>query len=1168
MLLKNSQRNNLLYKWATCLLAFLSFFPCSSLGVLNDSLLVPGSHVHSDLMLGDETQLSAWSDRNCVISFTSHDGGDLNGLQHVSYYDSFGRPCEEVDEAFTPAENHLSFLTEYDYYGRKSHEWLPAIVPYSSPNLSVSDIQALSSSSNGNDGAPYISHSYLSCPYTVSTGHTGPGSVWHNGSKKIQEEYYVNKYAGSNSRFRCFHIVKTDSVYSVLGRYPDNRLKCIRRTDEDGRIEYTFTDLSGRTVLVRRIDSTSNYWYADTYYVYSPHGNLLAVLPPEISAHFYTGFTISASLLNRFGYLYEYDNRDRLVSKKLPGADCVYYRYDKGDTPVFTQDGRLRQGNKWAFTLSDVHGRPTVTGICRSPLPVIDTLYVNTLFTTQGTSLGGYTANITLKIETLQRVLYYDDYDFLSRIQATISEQLLPESREQYDSVYTVPALLPSQSSLPSRGFQTGCRTYRASGGTSYEVTAYYYGERGRMVQRKSTTHMGGIETEMFAYNFTGQVVRRLHSHVLQTGNTTPASILEEYSYSYDHADRLMAVLHSVNGSTPMSLASYTYDELGRIQSKTIGGTETVSYAYNVRSWPTLLSGSKFSEFLMYNTEVCPQSLPVNGTTLPQASRLYGGNIARAVWKRNDEYWSRYYTFHYDTMNRLSQSDYTCAVGPHENEEDTYSELYTYDLMGNMQTLTRHGINEVDNSGLVDALTMEYDGNHLVRVSDTVEGPYSSTIMHFQDASDEDDEYAYDANGNMTMDLNRGITNISYNYLNLPSSVYQSGGRRIDYSYSADGRKLSVLYLKNLPVDSIASPIPGNTLPAPALQPPFGQFESSVEYVGNFVYNGTTRLLQTEEGFVTFSTSGSPVYHFYLRDHLGSIRAVLNQRGMVDESYDYYPSGATYFVSQKGSSSENSRLLFCGKELDRMHGLDWYDSEARYLDVLYGARFTGMDPLAEESPEVSPYAYCRNNFVNRIDPDGKDDYYSYAGQFLFRDNKTTDNIIIRNEFLYHMKQISGAEWLQTDYPIQNVTLSAEAYSNIFTDVLSKMKDVDISDLHNEKVSVTVWRKSFNTNLDVEMADNSNDGNIEVLCNAGIGPYKNSDKQRLTVYIFPKGDEERELWATVSNIQNLLGVHEYFGHYKKGWSNHDAILSLQKKSPSWEKTSEFFKAYMNSIYEKR
>ena len=253
-------------------------------------------------------------------------------------------------------------------------------------------------------------------------------------------------------------------------------------------------------------------------------------------------------------------------------------------------------------------------------------------------------------------------------------------------------------------------------------------------------------------------------------------------------------------------------------------------------------------------------------------------------------------------------------------------------------------------------------------------------------------------------------------------------------------------------------------------------------------------------------------------------------------------------------------------ELDRMHGLDWYDSEARYLDVLYGARFTGMDPLAEESPEVSPYAYCRNNFVNRIDPDGKDDYYSYAGQFLFRDNKTTDNIIIRNEFLYHMKQISGAEWLQTDFPIQDVTLSAEAYSNIFTDVLSKMSDVDISDLHNEKVSVTVWSKSYTTNLDIEMVDNSNDGNTLVNCNASIGLYKNSGKPRLTAYIFPKGDEERLLMSTVSNIQNLLGVHEYLGHYKKGWSNDSKIFSLQKKSSSWGTTTNFFKTYMSKTYE--
>lgn len=54
-----------------------------------------------------------------------------------------------------------------------------------------------------------------------------------------------------------------------------------------------------------------------------------------------------------------------------------------------------------------------------------------------------------------------------------------------------------------------------------------------------------------------------------------------------------------------------------------------------------------------------------------------------------------------------------------------------------------------------------------------------------------------------------------------------------------------------------------------------------------------------------------------------------------------------------------------------MDGLDWYDSEARFLDVTAGARFTTPDPKAWDYPEVSPYAYCMNNPVNAVDPDGE-----------------------------------------------------------------------------------------------------------------------------------------------------------------------------------------------------
>ena len=56
-----------------------------------------------------------------------------------------------------------------------------------------------------------------------------------------------------------------------------------------------------------------------------------------------------------------------------------------------------------------------------------------------------------------------------------------------------------------------------------------------------------------------------------------------------------------------------------------------------------------------------------------------------------------------------------------------------------------------------------------------------------------------------------------------------------------------------------------------------------------------------------------------------------------------------------------------GKELDRMHGLEWYDYGARMYN---GYRFTTPDPLSERYYSTSPYAYCENDPVNRIDPSG------------------------------------------------------------------------------------------------------------------------------------------------------------------------------------------------------
>ena len=146
---------------------------------------------------------------------------------------------------------------------------------------------------------------------------------------------------------------------------------------------------------------------------------------------------------------------------------------------------------------------------------------------------------------------------------------------------------------------------------------------------------------------------------------------------------------------------------------------------------------------------------------------------------------------------------------------------------------------------------------------------------------------------------------------------------------------------------------------------------------------------------------GPPLYFFDLTDHQGNVRT----SNMADLASDgrnaYYPFGM--FLGEENSYGEHR--WYNGKELDRNHGLDWYDYVARRYD---GMRFTTMDPLAEKYYEVSPYAYCGDNPVNRIDPFGLD-YWStnnpaLIAQFMagFRSNRNVKKLY--ESFEIHKKQ--------------------------------------------------------------------------------------------------------------------------------------------------------------------
>ena len=92
----------------------------------------------------------------------------------------------------------------------------------------------------------------------------------------------------------------------------------------------------------------------------------------------------------------------------------------------------------------------------------------------------------------------------------------------------------------------------------------------------------------------------------------------------------------------------------------------------------------------------------------------------------------------------------------------------------------------------------------------------------------------------------------------------------------------------------------------------------------------------------------------------GNVRSVVHQDGTVVESTDYYPYGTPFTTANSVQPYK-----YGAKELDRMHGLDLYDSEARWYDSLLD-RTSIMDHKSERYYGFSPYLWCVGNIVRKL----------------------------------------------------------------------------------------------------------------------------------------------------------------------------------------------------------
>ena len=849
-----------------------------------------------------------------VLSRTMTNASGTASLDHVDYDNGLGQTYQKVDVAITPGgSSDLVSLMEYDGHGRPLRSWLPGLGS-GGACINASTLKQ-SAKSLADDDAPYTWTVYEASPLDRLSEEYLPGADWHQHGKKKEYTYHRSAAAVKEITIEGSHLYFNGTPrYTTF--YP------VEVRDEAGTYHIEYRDADGRTAAKSDQPSSSDLTHV-TYYVYDDAGRLRFVLPPEAYYQICTSYGSSTATISptqdallKYGYEYRYDGRGNCIYKRLPGCDPVYYIYDKAGRCIFSQDGVQRNQGKWQYTIPDVFGRTTITGICTNSLSYtaepLKATVVTASRTTSGGTYGYAISGVALTGSTVYTVSYYDNYDFIGK--NGVPSQL----------AYATPPSGYDQRGLTApKGLATGSITARmtSSGVSGYDYSAVYYDDRGRTVQTRSTNHMGGYEYEYIKNRFAGGVDKRQHVHSA-SGKTTQT---ETYTYTYDNAERLLTTRYKLNSNSEITLHQNTYDNLGRLIQKTNGGSSsmTEAYTYNVRSWlKTVSIGTLFCETLYYND------------TYGGSTAQYTGNISAMTWKADSK--TRGYKFTYDGHSRLKKADYMengSASGHYDTE-------YTYDRMGNFLTLKRKGRQDGGTYGWIDNLTFTLNGNQITKIDDSVSDPTYSGVFNFMDGASQANEYTYDKNGNLTKDLNKKISLIQYNLLNLPTSItYSTNNRSATYVYDATGKKLRVTYINP---------------------------NSTTDYCGNMIYEGSTlKQVLIDGGYVTFSGS-TPVYHYYLKDHLGNNRVVCSASGTVEQINHYYPFGGLFGESTSG---DTQRFKYNGKELDRMHGLDWYDYGARHMD---GMRFTTIDPLAEKYYEVSPYAYCANNTIKNIDPNGKE----------------------------------------------------------------------------------------------------------------------------------------------------------------------------------------------------
>ena len=693
-------------------------------------------------------------------------------VQSVQYMDGLGRTRQEILIQATAGGKDLVVPVEYDASGRQVKSYLP--VPADSQGGALQGITG--SSAGAYYGVPnaYAEASVEQSPLGRVLRQAHPGADWAMGSGHTLKFSYGANVASEVRRLTATTAwnsstgmnevsigLAPDNSYTSGGYYRAGTLVKKNTRDEDDRETQVFSNASGQTLLVRKATGSGSAPYADTYYVYDDFGNLVLAIPPKVA---FSTLAELGSQLDALCYQYRYDRYNRLVEKRLPGKSAwESVVYDKQGRAVLTQDAN-QASKQWSFVKYDSQGRVAYSGLfssaaSRSSLQAtLDNMSSNALNNESRTdtpfSLNGldiYYTNAAFPTAgmTVMSVNYYDRYPAGSPAvpatvlqQATLSQAPVSITSNGYTTSRSV-------QSLPVAGYTKNIEN------DSWSSSFIWYDQKARPVGTYGKNHLGGYTRTESEIDFSGVTKQSLTYHKRLDSNTE--TVIRQ-RFVYDSQNRLKQHYHQINAQAEELLSDNTYNDLGQITNKKVGGNlQSIDYRYDLRGRltkvndPGNLNGRLFGYEARYQNPVGTEA-------------KYNGNITEVDWKSASDHVLRRYDYRYDGLNRLTSAYYREPLSSLP-ENNFYNEEAGYDLNGNIVSMKRNAKSPYSSSAeLIDNLNYAYSGNRLSSVSDT-----SANYRGYPDTSG--NTISYDDNGNMKDQTDKGILQIDYNFLNLPKYI-------------------------------------------------------------------------------------------------------------------------------------------------------------------------------------------------------------------------------------------------------------------------------------------------------------------------------------------------------------------------------------------------------------